>query len=625
MATLSNPVGTAPNGFGSNVAISGDGKTVLVGDTAGGGGGGAVYVYHVSSEGNWTGTKEATATLTNALGAVSDSFGTALALSSDGTTAFVGALGANSHLGAIDVFHVASANSWVSSSTPGATLTNSAETANGSFGQSISLSGDGTTVLIGDGAMQAAHIYHTASESTWASTGSPTATLTAPDGPGSFGATVALSLDGGTAVIGSLSQFPLPSVCVFHSSSEGQWIDSSSPNATLSDTTASGVIFGSSVAVSSDGTTVLVGAEGANYSAGFAAIYLAPSANLWADANLPIAVLTDGTASGVSAFGGTAGLSSDGSTALIGNPGYDSSEGAVFAFTNGSGTPPPPTTTTTSTTTIASTTTTTQPTVGVHGYWLVGSDGGIFSFGSAQFYGSTGSLHLQRPVVGMVPTTDREGYWLDASDGGIFAFGDSGFYGSLPGLGLHPAGSGLANSLAAPIVGMVSSADGHGYFMVASDGGVFAFGDARFAGSCPGIGGCVGAAVAVMPDASGNGYWLITSLGYVYGFGDAVNYGGPGSQSVPVTSAVRTPDGQGYWVLFANGAISRFGDAGYFGSPAGQFGGFNPATAIIATADSGGYWVASAAGAVDSFGDAPNDGSMTSMSLNGSIIAATGW
>ncbi|HEX4162141.1 MAG TPA: Ig-like domain-containing protein, partial [Acidimicrobiales bacterium] len=138
-----------------------------------------------------------------------------------------------------------------------------------------------------------------------------------------------------------------------------------------------------------------------------------------------------------------------------------------------------------------------------HGYWLVGSDGGIFTFGSAQFYGSTGSLHLQRPVVGIVPTTDRGGYWLDASDGGIFAFGDAGFYGSIPGLGLHPAGSGSPNSLNAPIVGMVPSSDGRGYFMVASDGGVFAFGDARFAGSCPGIGGCNGAAVAVMPDASG--------------------------------------------------------------------------------------------------------------------------
>ncbi len=262
---------------------------------------------------------------------------------------------------------------------------------------------------------------------------------------------------------------------------------------------------------------------------------------------------------------------------------------------------------------------------GPHGYWLVGSDGGIFTFGSAQFYGSTGSLHLQRPVVGITPTSNRGGYWLDASDGGIFAFGNAGFYGSIPGLGLNPAGSGLPHSLDAPIVAMVPSTDGNGYFMVASDGGVFAFGDARFAGSCPGIGGCSGAAVAVMPDASGNGYWLVTQTGHVYTFGDAPYYGAPGPQSVPVTSAVRTPDGQGYWILFSNGAIANFGDARQFGSPAGQMGGLAPATAIFTTADGAGYWVAAANGAVASYGDAPNDGSMLGTRLNGSVIAATGW
>ena len=175
------------------------------------------------------------------------------------------------------------------------------------------------------------------------------------------------------------------------------------------------------------------------------------------------------------------------------------------------------------------------------GYWLVGSDGGIFTFGSAQFYGSTGSLHLQRPVVGIVPTADHGGYWLDASDGGVFGYGDTQFYGSIPGLGLHPAGSGLPNSLNAPIVGMVPSNDDNGYFMVASDGGVFAFGDARFAGSCSSIGGCSGKAVAVMPDASGHGYWLVTSTGSVYTFGDAPYFGAPGHGNV--TSAVPSPDG----------------------------------------------------------------------------------
>ena len=138
-----------------------------------------------------------------------------------------------------------------------------------------------------------------------------------------------------------------------------------------------------------------------------------------------------------------------------------------------------------------------------HGYWLVGSDGGIFSFGTAAFHGSMGSTPLQRPVVAITPTLTGNGYWLVASDGGIFSFGDSTYYGSLPQLGFHPFASGQTQSLNAPIVGMVPTFTGRGYFMVASDGGVFAFGDAKFKGSCPGIGGCAGAAVSVMPDRTG--------------------------------------------------------------------------------------------------------------------------
>jgi hypothetical protein len=262
---------------------------------------------------------------------------------------------------------------------------------------------------------------------------------------------------------------------------------------------------------------------------------------------------------------------------------------------------------------------------GPRGYWLVGSDGGIFSFGNAQFYGSMGGTPLQRPVVGITPTHTKHGYWLVASDGGIFSFGDSNFFGSIPGLGLHPAGSGQPNSLAAPIVGMVPSSTGNGYFMVASDGGVFAFGDARFAGSCPGIGGCAGAAVAVMPDHSGNGYWLVTSAGAIYAFGDAPFFGAPSPQSSPVVNAVATPDGRGYWILYANGAVLNFGDASGYGNPVGFVNQFNPATSIFPTTDGLGYWVASARGDVFTFGNAPFLGSMSSTPLNGPIIAAFGF
>jgi hypothetical protein len=71
------------------------------------------------------------------------------------------------------------------------------------------------------------------------------------------------------------------------------------------------------------------------------------------------------------------------------------------------------------------------PTPDGRGYWLVASDGGIFTFGDARYLGSTGGIQLNRPIVGMAPTPDGRGYWLVASDGGIFTFGDAPFFGSL--------------------------------------------------------------------------------------------------------------------------------------------------------------------------------------------------
>ena len=264
----------------------------------------------------------------------------------------------------------------------------------------------------------------------------------------------------------------------------------------------------------------------------------------------------------------------------------------------------------------------------VGGYWLVGRDGGVFSFGSARFYGSTGDLTLQRPVVGLAPTANHRGYWLVASDGGIFAFGDAGFYGSIPGLGIAPAGSkGPGPKLNAAVVGIVPTTNGRGYFLVASDGGVFAFGDARFEGSCPGVGGCDGVVKSVIPDATGNGYWVVTTSGHVHVFGNAGYYGEPGQKKgIPVTSAERTPSGRGYWILFANGVVFHYGDAVSYGSlPAHGAGGYDVATAIFATTSGDGYWIATADGNVYSFGFAPDKGSMAGHHLNGHIIDAAGW
>ena len=107
--------------------------------------------------------------------------------------------------------------------------------------------------------------------------------------------------------------------------------------------------------------------------------------------------------------------------------------------------------------------------------------------------GATAATSASGTGPAATSTTPPAGYRLVGSDGGVFAFGDAQFYGSIPTLGLR---------LSAPIVGMTSTPDGNGYWLVGRDGGVFAFGDAGFHGS--GVNTDVGHSVIVDP-VSGNG------------------------------------------------------------------------------------------------------------------------
>ena len=177
----------------------------------------------------------------------------------------------------------------------------------------------------------------------------------------------------------------------------------------------------------------------------------------------------------------------------------------------------------------------------------------------------------------------------------------------------------------APVVGIVPSRDGGGYFMVAADGGVFAFGDAHFAGSCPGIGGCSGSAVDVMPDASGNGYWIVTNTGNVYGFQGRRLPGSPCHGTA--TSAVATPDGKGYWVLLSNGQVFAYGSAANLGSPAsGRVQCLRPCQRDLRHLGRRRLLGVLGGGCrVRVQRRAPNDGSMAGTHLNGAIIAGNGY
>ncbi len=148
------------------------------------------------------------------------------------------------------------------------------------------------------------------------------------------------------------------------------------------------------------------------------------------------------------------------------------------------------------------------------------------------------------------------GYWLVATDGGIFAFGNAGFHGSTGAMRLNQ-----------PIVGMAHTPSAQGYWLVASDGGIFTFGDAVFHGSTGNI-RLNQPIVGMAPTPSGRGYWMVASDGGIFSFGDATFFGSTGAMRLnkPIVSMAATGDSAGYWLVASDGGIFSFGDAVFVGS-----------------------------------------------------------
>jgi hypothetical protein len=240
------------------------------------------------------------------------------------------------------------------------------------------------------------------------------------------------------------------------------------------------------------------------------------------------------------------------------------------------------------------------------GYRLVGSDGGLFRYGTARFYGSTGGLHLNRPIVGIAGDPKTGGYWMVASDGGLFAF-HAPFFGSLGSMHLN-----------SPIVGITATADGGGYWMVASDGGVFAFGDARFRGSLGSV-HLNSPIVGLAADRSTGGYWMVASDGGVFAFHAPFLGSAGGSRlGAPVTGMAAGPNGGGYRIVTALGRVFGYGSAPSY-APAGARVPPAPIVGIAVTGDGLGYWEVGANGGVVSFGDAGYFGEVSGP-LNAPIV-----
>jgi hypothetical protein len=266
-AILTAPAGNEHPGGTLSVAVSGNGQTVLIGERSGNvqTGQGAAYLY-TESNGTWPTTP--TATFTGTGDPSVRGIGLSVALSADGQTALVGAPGFfDVGLDGAAYLYTESNGNWPATPT---TAYNGIPGARDKFGASVSLSADGQTALIGApdtlgsvvGSYDGTANLYTESNGNWPAT--PTATFSGA--PGSFdelGSSVSLSADGKTALLGgpyagSISTGSSDGAAFVYTESGNNW--PTTPTASFTAAANSNGQLGFSVAISGSGQVALVGA-----------------------------------------------------------------------------------------------------------------------------------------------------------------------------------------------------------------------------------------------------------------------------------------------------------------------------------------------------------------------------
>jgi hypothetical protein len=392
-----NSPGENPSEFAVSVALSGDGNTALIGapgGTVSANGVGAAWVF-TRTGGGWTQQgPELVGDCNCASGAGeigTGSFGSSVALSADGNTALIGAVSDDNGEGAAWVF-TRTAGAWSQQGTKlvgdctikctGPNGTGEEPDWAGNFATSVALSGDGDTALIGasndDNEDGAAWVF-TRTAGAWSQQGTKlvgdcTSTpCTGPNGTGeiatggysgggAFGFAVALSGDGNTALIGADNDDHDKGAAWVFTRTGGVWSQQGAklvgdctgtpctgPNGTGETNEGSGSdgegsgAFGYAVALSGDGTTALIGADGDDNGIGAAWVFTL-TAGVWSQQGAKLVgdctsscTGPNGTGeSGGAEFGRSVALSSDGNTALISAP-AENNMWAAWVFTRAGG------------------------------------------------------------------------------------------------------------------------------------------------------------------------------------------------------------------------------------------------------------------------------------------------
>jgi hypothetical protein len=249
------------------------------------------------------------------------------------------------------------------------------------------------------------------------------------------------------------------------------------------------------------------------------------------------------------------------------------------------------------------------------GYWLATRLGDVLAAGASRHLGSFATTG-KNPLAAIAATSDGNGYWVVAADGMVRAFGDAHYYGGLLKLKVHVD----------DIVAIEPTPDNRGYWLVGRDGGLFAFGDAVYKGSLVAEHRHV-ADVVGMASVPG-GYLVATSGGGVFSFGKAHFYGSLAERKAHVgdiKAIVSEPGGTGYLLVGAHGSVYTFGSGAHFyGSLPAEHVGASDIVGIALTPDHLGYFLAGANGAVYGFGDAHARPSPPGLAAHLPVVAIAG-
>jgi hypothetical protein len=306
---------------GQSVSISSDGNTAIVGGHADNNNQGAAWIY-IRNGSTWS-QQGSKLVGTGAIGNAMQ--GISVSISADGNTVVVGGSADNNSQGAAWIF-VRNGNTW---NQQGNKLVGSGAVGNASQGGSVSISADGNSVIVGgqlDNSLQGAAWIFTRNGNTWSQQGSKLVG-TGAIGNAWQGSSVSISADGNTTVIGGVRDNSIKGAAWIFTRNGNIW--SQQGNKLVGTGSIGNSAQGTSVSINADGNTAIVGGNVDDDNQGAVWVYTR-SGNIWSQQGNKLV----GTASiGSSSQGISVSISADGNTAIIGGPSDNNQRGAIWVFT----------------------------------------------------------------------------------------------------------------------------------------------------------------------------------------------------------------------------------------------------------------------------------------------------